>query len=213
MNDPFDIRIRSFVVELLDDPPEPPPFPDPHAPVIEADGGRPVSRSARRQPGGHGRRRGPLTAGVAFAAVLVVAGAAAMLSRMGERSDVDAGSGVEAVVGRVATVVDGVSFSRPQSIAFGEDGSYRVVDNGRIVNTGSYTTRDLSVEFVTDPTDEVTWVDNPVFLRVTDPCSGVVGRYRVVFESATRFRLDVISDACGPRVGVANGLVLEIATG
>jgi hypothetical protein len=119
--------------------------------------------------------------------------------------------GAAALIGQTWTVVDGRSFSRPTKIEIADDGTYRVFDAGRPVDTGVTTTNADVITFQSAPTDEVTWVQNDVFLRVTDSCEGVVGEYQVVFATPSRVTLQVISDGCPPRVGVANGLQLEPA--
>jgi hypothetical protein len=119
--------------------------------------------------------------------------------------------GAAALIGRTWTVVDGRSFSRPTRIEFANDGSYQVFDAGRLVDSGVTTTNADVITFESAPTDEVTWVQNDVFLRVTDSCEGVVGQYQVVLATPSRVALQVISDGCPPRVGVANGLQLEPA--
>jgi hypothetical protein len=65
MNDPIDTRIKSFVVELLDDPPPTPPLPK------QAD-------SATQPPR---RSRGPAIAAAAFAAIVIVGGVFGVLNR------------------------------------------------------------------------------------------------------------------------------------
>jgi len=175
------------------------------------------------------RRRwsGPLIAAAAFAVVIAVVVAAAALTNRGGDVDpanptssttavsttaaplIDTEAGAAALLGGRWNVVDGISFSRPHTIEFTADGAYRVLDAGVVIDTGVSTAAGEVITFESASTDEVTWVFNDTFLRVTDPCAGVVGQYRVVFTDTARATLEVVKDGCPPRIGVANGLVLE----
>ena len=174
------------------------------------------------------RRRwnGPLIAAAAFALVIVVGVAGLLITNRDGGTDpanrgttvaptteapsIDTTLGAAALIGRNWTVVDGIAFSRPTAIEFGGDGSYQVFD-GLPVARGQATTDGDVLTFEAAPTDEVTWVQNDAFIRVTDSCEGIVGQYRVVFTGAAQVTLEVISDGCRTRIGVANGLVLEPA--
>jgi hypothetical protein len=172
------------------------------------------------------RWNGPLIAAAAFALVIVIGVAALLLTNQNDGTDpanpgtteapttevpaIETSQGAAALIGRNWTVVGGISFSRPNSIEFDADGNYRVFD-GLQVAAGQSTTDGEVITFEAAPTDEVGWVRNEVFLRSTNSCEGVVGQYRVVFTGTEQATLEVISDGCPPRVGVANGLVLEPA--
>lgn len=169
------------------------------------------------------RRSGPMIALAAFGLVLVIGVAGLWLANL-DRAEpepanppattaapqIDTSRGAAALIGQTWAVVDGRSFSRPDRIEFAADGTYQVFD-GPPVAGGVATADGEVITFVADPTDEVTWVFNDAFLRATESCEGVEGRYRVVFTDAASVTLEVISDGCPPRIGVANGLVLEPA--
>jgi hypothetical protein len=118
----------------------------------------------------------------------------------------------DALIG-VRADVTGPFGSRPDVVHFEADGTYRVVDESRTGDAGTYEIDGDTLSFESGPTDEVQWAFNDAHIRVVDDCQGIVGQYTVVFQSPTTFKLEVISDACKPRLSGANNTEFEIAEG
>lgn len=239
MSDRHDARIRAFVVELLNDPPEAPPFPRPDMVVVEADRSDRrelvTDTETRNQETRHPRWwRGPIVAAGAFGVVVAVAVVALVATALldapeagtsseevaaadGEATELDvpelvinSEDGAATLRGTTGTVVDGIAISRPDAIEFGSDGTYRVIDGGNAVDTGVYTTDGDSISFESAPTDEVLWVRNDAVLRVAHTCEGFVGEYRLIFQGGHQVGLEAVWDECPTRTAIANGLELEV---
>ena len=218
MSDRFDARMSAFVVELLDDPPEAPPFPHPDMVVVKAD--RPDRREPMtdtqirdRQTASQKRWKGPAIAVGALVAVLVLAGAALLASTLFDEPEptVSEPTGADALVGTTGVVVGGLAGTLPYSIEYAVDGTYLVSDNGETVDTGVYTTDGDVIAFDSAQTNELMWVWEPENLVGTGTiCEGVVGEYQVVFGAANSYTFDVVHDACSNRISVVNGLQLEL---
>ena len=239
MSDQFETRIRSFVVELLDDPPTAPPFPRPGVVVIDGrttTGSTMTDTKTRPTPmkPAPSRRRGLGIAAAAFAAIVVAIVATVALTNGDDAvpavattstTVADATTTSEATTTTAADLptadalvgaradVTGPFGSRPDVVHFEADGTYRVVDQFRTGDTGTYTIEGDVISFESGPTDEVQWAYNDAHLRVVDDCQGVVGQYSVIFTSPTAFKLEVISDACKPRLSGANNTEFEISEG
>lgn len=237
MSDRLDARIRAFVVEMLDDPPEAPPFPHPDMVVVNGDRSQrrgTVTETKTEDRATRSRQsRGLLVAVGAFVVVAVI-GIAALLAAtvfddpqsevagedgtslegtVSEESTVNPEEGAAALVGTTGTVVGGDAGTLPDSIEFAADGTFRVFDRGIAVDTGTYTTAGESINFESAPTEEVMWVNNDAFLRVAHTCEGFIGEYHVAFSGGNLVTLEAMWDECPNRVTVANGLELELATG
>ncbi len=176
------------------------------------------------------RLRGPAAAAAVFAAIIVLVGViyAGVALTGGSGGDsapaigsessiadpapstIAPGEHAEALVGRSTDVVGGVAVSVPDQIDFNEDGTYTVWDSGRIVDSGIYQAGGDVITFVNDPTDEVRWTVNEVFLSSPEPCEGLVGEYEVATAESGQLVLDVVWDECRERVTVANGLELAL---
>jgi hypothetical protein len=237
MSDRLDGRIRAFVVELLDDPPEAPPFPRPDMVVVKSDRSdrrEPVTDTQTKKPDTSRPRRwrGPLVALGAFVVVVAVAGAGLVALAMRDGSEpvaddvavtgteavtstevvISSEDGAAALVGTTAEVVGGAAIGLPDSIEFGPDGTYRVV-HGVTLDTGVYVTDGDSISFESDPTEEVLWVRKSSAAINPQPahtCEGFVGEYQVVFQGGNRVTLEAVWDECPTRITIANGLELEL---
>lgn len=240
MSDRLDARMRAFVVELLDDPPEAHQFPRPDMVVVQSDRSKrreTVTDTQTKKPDTSRPRqwRGPLVALGAFVVVVAVAGAGLVAVAMRDGSEPVAGSaavtsaeavtrtevaissedGATALIGTTAEVVGGAAIGLPDSIEFGSDGTYRVV-HGVTMDTGMYVTNGDSISFESDPTEEVLWVRKESAASNPQPahtCEGFVGEYQVVFQGGNRVTLEAVWDECPTRVTIANGLELEIESG
>lgn len=237
----LDARVRSFVVELLDDPPEPPPFPYPGVVVITGDHSqrrkRMIDTKTKQEIDPQQRKRwlGPAVAAATFAVIVILVGAIFAINNaaddMAPVADagvdqsttgapveteaptvvIDAGNLAAALPGRWDSV-DGRAASRPDVLVFGEDGTYAVIDQLRTVDTGVYSVEGDVIAFEADPTDEVLWIFNDMFLRTPRSCEGMIGEYRMVVTEQSRLTLEAVWDECEPRITYANGLVLTPAT-
>lgn len=226
MNSRADARIRAFVVELLNDPPESPPFPDADMIVIKVDQWdlrkRMANPSITHHRTGHpGRRRGPIVAISAFVSVLLIFAGSIMVTSLLNRSapDVSARGGADAVngaatlIGTTGRIIDVLAAgSLPETIEFGADGTYRVIDDGDVMDTGTYVTEGDLISFESAPTKAVVWVKNHPNAYIHRACEGLVGEYRVTFQDTMLYTLDVVWDECMTRVAVANGLEIQLLT-
>ncbi len=134
----------------------------------------------------------------------------------------------DALPGNDFRVVSGTNQDLPERLAFGEDGTFTVSDRGGFTtDTGTYTIDGDRITFTSvweegrGPDDYgVIWAypvcpgcNYNVTMR-TDKCEGVVGEYRLVFDTPGTFSLDLVNDACLLRNYVAKGLELApIASG
>lgn len=121
--------------------------------------------------------------------------------------------GAAGVAGVTGIPVDGPG-TEPDEITFNEDGTYEVVDRFTTVDTGVYTTSGDEITFESlvenQRLDYVDWVHQPENELFRSACEDVVGRYTLTWLTSTRFVINVISDSCGRRTGVANGLEIEV---
>jgi hypothetical protein len=194
MSSPLDDRIRSFVVELLDDPPPAPPFPHQDTVVIsDRRTGRErmtdtkiSSASTERSR----RLRGPIAAVAAFAAVLVVALAAVVVpDLLGD--DPDLLGSPEGPTELAGTDWTGADIPGDDLLRFGTDGRYVVFGvTGAINESGTYEQDGFDVTFKSDS---------------RQGCDGVPGRYRFSFSEPGRAVLEVVSDDCAGRRDIADG--------
>ena len=178
MTDRSEDKVRAFVIELLNDPPQAPPFPDPSVVVIKGDRStrRELMTDTRtREPGAPAKKRsrGPLVAVGAFAAVLVVAISAFVLTTVFDgdsEPEVAAPVGPASLPGNAWSVTGGLAAQRPDRLEFDQDGIFRVVGSGleldqdgnfrvvgssRTLDTGTYQIADDVISFVSVASDPI----------------------------------------------------------
>lgn len=228
MSDRTDVRMKAFVAELVTDPPEPPPFPRADVVVVGprySTKGDTVTDTKTDTTPKQTKARGPLVAAATFAAIVLVGGAVLLTNTDSDDEPVSAVPVVEttvpetviqivdaaAIVGTTGDVVDGLATARPAEVEFDVDGTYRVKEFGRTLDTGTYTAEGDTVTFESSPSDDVLWVSNTEMLRppITG-CDDIVGEYTATFDTENLLTLTVVWDDCPPRIVVANGLVMRL---
>lgn len=130
----------------------------------------------------------------------------------------------ESLAGNEFRVVGGTNQDLPERLAFAKDGTFTVFDRGGLeTDNGAFAISGDQISFTSEwvegrgPLDYgVIWAYpvcpgcNYNTVMRTDKCEGVVGEYRLVFDTPGGFSLDLVSDECLLRNFVAKGLELEI---
>ncbi len=166
-----------------------------------------------------------LVAAAAFAAAVIIIGGVALLLSWNTREPEPVAPEPASLPGNEFRVVAGLNQNLPQRIVFGEDGAFQVIDNGRTVDSGTYTIKGDQLSFVSvweagrapegwgiwwTADDDGSGGNSQL---KANKCEGVVGDYQLVFEAPATVTLEVVYDECIQRNYVANGLRLELVAG